>query len=106
VAEDGVVIVCDWAPPSLHEYHSYWHPEPQLTGLLAAIVCVEPETQVNVCGVVIGELSTVTKPEPVGLEVTVIETLLEQSQDEPAYACITNFDPSQYAIVPESPIIQ
>jgi hypothetical protein len=45
VAEDEVVIVCDWAPLSLHEYHSYWQTAPQETGLTATIVCDDPTAQ-------------------------------------------------------------
>jgi hypothetical protein len=39
------------------------------------MVCDDPGTQLNVCGVVIALLSTVTNPEPIVLEVTIIATV-------------------------------
>jgi len=74
VGELGTVTICDWVPPPLHAVKTYWQPAPQDTGEAAAIVCVDPITQVKVCGVFTATLSTTTYPEPVGFEVTVMMT--------------------------------
>jgi len=59
-------------PLSLHDTQTYRQPDPQLTGEFVANVWVEPTIHVNVWGVVTGVPSTITRPEPVGLDVTVI----------------------------------
>lgn len=64
-----------WVPPSLQLVQTYCIPVPPETGDKASRVCVSPGVQLNVFGVVIVLPSTLTKPQPSGLDVTVISTV-------------------------------
>jgi len=55
----------------VHETKTYWHPAPQLTGVFAVSVCVDPATKMKVFDVVTGLPSKVTYPEPVGPEMVI-----------------------------------
>ncbi len=59
--------MCVCCPPSLHDWKTY-----PPTGLLAAIVCVDPVCQLNICGVVIGYRQLERIPGPRGSNLTVI----------------------------------